>query len=166
MAWTEIATLTQGQVITHTILNQMNDNIEYLRQPNDAVSTIIGTVTTTSATLVSMGTDFEKTIVTYGGPVLVLLTGPVKVTGADVQGTFDIEVNSVLIGGAGISFFVGETNAGTFVNRPAYNCTIGYLIDGLSAGTYTFKMMWAVAATGTLQLGTGGVANRFIVREM
>jgi hypothetical protein len=168
MAWTSVSAFTDQQVVTHTIMNQLADNIDYLRSRVTDTSLVSAETTTTSTTFVSMGASFEKTITTYGGPVLVLLTGAVRVTGVGTEiGRFDIEVDGARIGHTtgGIMAFERETNAGSVTATPPYTVNIGAFITGLSAASHTIKMMWTVASGGTLRIGHNASDVRFYVKE-
>lgn len=172
MAWATVAAFTDSEVVTAARLNQMADNLEYLRNSNEyAFFDGDGPeMTTTSATFVSMGADFEQAaFACTGRPVLVLLQASVRVTGAASEiGNFDIEVDGSRIGHSteGIVSVGRETNAGTVVTTPPYYASIGAIITGLSAGNHSFEMHWAVDAGGTLRVGYGNAAIRFYVREL
>lgn len=172
MAWGTVAAFTDNEVVTAAKLNQLADNIEYLRAPNQ-YEFFDGNgpeMTTTSTSFVSMGTDFEQlTFACTGRPVLVLLQGSVRVTGSASEiGRFDIKVDFARIGGStqGLAAVGRETNAGSVVTTPPYFASIGAVITGLSAGNHGFTMMWAVDSGGTLRLGYGASAIRFWIREL
>lgn len=171
MSWGTVAAFTENEVVNAAKLNQLADNIEYLRAPN-FLSTFLGVgpeLTTTSTSFVSLGANFEKTITTTGRPLLVLLLGSVRVTGSASEiGNFDIEVDSSRIGHSteGIASVGRETNAGAVVTTPPYYASIGSIISGLSAASHTIKMMWAVDSGGTLRLGYGAAAIRYYVMEL
>lgn len=172
MAWVDIAAYTENQVLDAADLNQLADDIEYLRDPNE-YAYFYGNgpeMTTTSTSFVSMGANFEQAaFLCTGRPVLVLLEGSVRVTGVAAEiGHFDIEVDGARIGSAGNGLVsVGrETNAGSVVSTPPYYANIGAIITGLAAGTHSIKMMWVVDSGGTLRIGYGAGAVRFYVREL
>lgn len=171
MAWGTVAAFTENEVVTHTKLNQLADNIDYLRAPNQYEYTYNSTeMTTTGTSFASLGANFEQTsFACTGRPILVLLVGSVRVTGSGSEiGNFDIEVDGSRIGHSteGIVSIGRETNAGTVVTTPPYYASIGSIITGLSAGNHSFKMMWAVDSGGTLRLGYGAAAVKFVIREL
>lgn len=171
MAWGTVAAFTDSEVVTHTKMNQLCSNIDYLRNANKA-TTFLGLgpeLTTTSTSFVSMGANFEKTITCTGRPLLVLLQGSVRVTGAAAElGRFDIEVDGSRIGGttAGLSTVGRQAFAGSVVAVTPYLASIGAIITGLSAASHTIKMMWNVDSGGTLRIGYGNAAIRFYVKEL
>jgi hypothetical protein len=172
MAWATVAAFTDNEQVTAAKLNQMADNIEYLRAPNqyEFFDGDGPEMTTTSTSFVSLGANFEQAnFACTGRPILVLLQGSVRVTGAGSEiGNFDIEVDGSRIGHTteGIISIARETNAGSVVTTPPYYASIGSIITGLSSGNHSFKMMWAVDSGGTLRLGYGAAAIRFYVREL
>lgn len=172
MAWGTVAAFTDNEVVIAAKLNQLADNIEYLRAPNqyEYFNGLGPEMTTTSGTFVSLGANFEQaTFACTGRPILVLLQGSVRVTGAGSEiGNFDIEVDGSRIGHSteGIVSVGRETNAGTVVTTPPYFASIGAIITGLSVANHAFKMMWTVDAGGTLRLGYGAAAIRFWIREL
>lgn len=172
MSWAAVSAFTENHVVTAAELNQMADNIDYLRSPNqyEYFNGLGPEMTTTSGTFVSLGGSFEQAaFACTGRPVLVLLQGSVRVTGAAAEiGNFDIEVDGSRIGHSteGIVSVGRETNAGSVVSTPPYFASIGAIITGLSAANHAFKMMWAVDAGGTLRLGYGAAAIRFWIREL
>lgn len=172
MAWGTVAAFTNNEVVSAAKLNQLADDIEYLRAPNQyAYFYGLGPeMTTTSGTFVSLGANFERTsFACTGRPILVLLLGSVRVTGSATElGHFDIEVDGSRIGGTtqGLVTVGRETNAGSVVTVPPYYASIGTIVPGLAAGNHSFKMMWAVDSGGTLRLGYGNAAIRFYIREL
>jgi len=171
MAWGTVAAFTDNEVVTAAKLNQLADNIEYLRASNEYVYLYNSTeMTTTSGTFVSLGANFEQAaFACTGRPILVLLQGSVRVSGAGSEiGNFDIEVDGSRIGHStdGLVSVQRETNAGSVVTTPPYHASIGAIITGLAAGNHAFKMMWAVEAGGTLKLGYGSGAVKFCIREL
>jgi len=171
MAWGSVAAFSENDVVTAAILNQMADNIEYMRAPNQYAYLYNSTeMTTTSGTFVSLGANFEQaTFACTGRPLLVLLQGSVRVTGSSAEvGHFDIEVDSSRIGDSavGIISFARETFGGSVLTNAPYLTSIGAIITGLAAGNHSIKMMWIVDSGGTLRLGYGGAAVKFIIREL
>lgn len=172
MSWGTVAAFTENEVVPASKLNQLADNIEYLRAPNqyEVFYGVGPEMTTTSGSFVSLGAAFEQAaFVTTGRPLLVLLQGSVRVSGSGTeQGHFDIEIDGSRIGHstAGIVTVQRETNAGSVVTTPPYYASIGAIITGLAAGTHSIEMHWAVDSGGTLRLGYGTAAVRWYVREL
>lgn len=172
MSWGTVAAFADNEVVTHTKMNQLCSNIDYLRNANKA-TTFLGLgpeLTTTSTTFVSMGANFEKlNFSSTGRPLLVLLQGSVRVTGAGTEnGRFDIEVDGTRIGGttAGLVTVGRQAFAGSVVAVTPYLASIGAIITGLSVATHNIKMMWNVDSGGTLRIGYGNAAIRFYVKEL
>ena len=169
MAWTTISDFTDEQVISATIMNQLADNIEFLANTTQGDSEVTTEQTTTSATFVSIGASFEKTISMTGGNLLVLLTGMTRVTGVGTEvGYFDIELDAARLGHTteGLMVVQRETNAGTVTGTPPYSMIFGRIITGLSVASHTIKIMWMVDSGGTFRLGYSGTAIRLYVKEI
>ncbi len=170
MAWTAISDFTNGQVVTATILNQLVGNLAYLSNRNSYSFEENGVLTTTGGTFVSMGANYEYTIAMTGGPLLVLLTGQVRVTagGAPEYGYFDIELDGTRLGHTtdGLSIIERETNTGTVDNNFAVMMSLGRIISGLSVANHTVKMMWRDNGSGAVQIGYGPSRVKFLVKEL
>lgn len=172
MAWKNIAAYSENQVLDADDLNDLADNIEYLRAPNsyEVFYGVGPEMTTTSTTFTSLGAAFEvAAFACTGRPLLVRLLGSVRVTGSGSEnGHFDIEIDGSRIGHttAGIATVTRETNAGSVVTTPPYYASIGRIITGVAAGNHSVKMMWVVDSGGTLRLGYGNAAVRWYVREL
>jgi hypothetical protein len=157
MAWNTLPTLSDGGTPTATNLNQINENMEWLKAPPTISfqDTIGSDYTTTSATWGTVSADFVGTLVTTGGYVEGLFSGSVRRLDLDwsVNGT---RVTST--GTAGTGMF--RNNQTLFVNT-----NLPYMWDNLPAGTYVFAMQWKVPAvvTGAIE---GAYKPRFYVREL
>lgn len=157
MPWNTLPTLVDGGTPTHTNINQINENLEWLKAPpKDSFEDTAGVdYTTTSAAWGTISGDFVGTVVTTGGLVEGLWSGSVRRLDLDwsVDGT---RVTSS--GTAGTGMF--RNNQALFVNT-----NLPYMWDDLPAGTHVFAMQWKVpaAVTGTIE---GAYKPRFYVREL
>jgi hypothetical protein len=169
--WTTPKTWAAGELVTAAMLNtHIRDNLEYLKTP-PAASYILnesGDYATTSTSFVNVdGTKLALTIATAGGDVLVGFSGTIINTSGTAGHTFfDVEVDTVRT--AGDDGYIAVSPAGAGTRSPV---TFLKLIQGLSAGSHTFKLQWKVAA-GTASLFSGaGSSNgdlhpQFFVREL
>lgn len=156
MPWNILTTLPDGGTPTHTNINQIVENMEWLKAPPDYSfkDTVGSDYTTTSA---SWGTvpSFVGTVVTTGGLVEGLFSGSVR--RLDLDWSVDgVRVTSS--GTAGTGLF--RNNDSLFVNT-----NLPYMWDDLAAGTHVFAVQWKVpaAVTGTIE---GAYKPRFYVREL
>jgi hypothetical protein len=110
------------------------------------------TISTNSFTDVD-GTNFSHTITTHGNTVLAMFTGVVNITAGDIF-SFNIFVDSA-------DYFADEGFAGAFnpsAGALAFPVSFCVPIEGLSAGSHTFKLRWKAAGTSvtaTLYAGAG-----------
>lgn len=157
MPWNTLPTLTDGGTPTHTNLNQIVENLEWMKSPPTLSfqDTIGSDYTTTSLTWGTISASFSGTLVTTGGYVEGLFSGSCRRVDLDwsVNGT---RVTST--GTAGTGMFRNNNILLTNTNLP-------YLWDDLPAGTYVFAMQWK-SPTGLTSLVEGAYKPRFYVREL
>lgn len=161
--WTQPKTWTNEPLIAGDMNTHLRDNLEALKDPPYDTHTLneVSDLTTSSTTFVSVDSDFEFTITTFGGPVKCYFRGTVVLNGTVY---FDVEVDGVRV--AGDDGAVHMTMA-TTLNLPM---SFQIFIDNLDPGSHTFKLMWKVSAgTVTLYSGAGTSAKdthpQFTVRE-
>lgn len=149
-----LPTFTDGVAPSAADLNKLLDNMEWLHAPPaDKFEYSGANLTTTSTTWASIGASWEKTIVTSGGYVLLLLAVQVRFL------YIDIEVDGARLGHAttGLGTYAGSFQHQIYIPRPIFN---------LAAGSHTFKAMWARNTAGTPGTLFADQQPRFYVREM
>jgi len=159
--WTLMNDLTTGDLVTEADMDALRGNLEYLLDPNhQRIRRDSGNYSTTSTTFVDVdSTNLSITLETHGGPVLVSLVGAASMSGASVVTYFDLTVDGVRQGSAS-GTGDGLLAFGSPASSVRHNVSFGYLITGLPAGTYTFKLQWRVSSsTVYLFAGTDNPAN-------
>ena len=113
-------------------------------------------------------TDFNHSITTTGGAVLLSFTGNVNAAGDPTSLAFlDVSVDGTRI--------VNQASAGLAVVINSVNTLVSFsrLVTGLSAGAHTFNLQWATNSglvTATMYAGAGTASYdlhpQFFVREI
>ena len=142
MAWTTPKTdWTTGELVSASDMNSIGENLAALnrqRQQAIAVGLVSGNAYTTAGAFVDIdSTGMNLTITTAGGDVLVHFHGSIRKrrSGGSVTIKFDIEVDGSRQGGIdGITLSKVDSNY--------KNVSFTRLIQGLSAGSHTFKPQW------------------------
>jgi len=171
MAWTTPRTWS-SEVLTSDLLNtHLRDNLEHLydRMQNNTEYTANESAdyTTTSTSFVDVdATNFALTITTNGGNCLVGFTGFVDIGGASTQYVhFNVDVD-------GSAYFADDGLGGGWDNLTKKLVSFVVLIEGLTAGSHTFKLQWKSPLAGTMTLYAGaGTSNldvhpQFWVQEL
>lgn len=167
MVWTTPQTWVAGLVTVDDFNEQIRDNLAFLKDPPTDLHTANEGAdwSTTSTSFVDVdSTDLALTITTGGGDVMVHFHGTISKN--DTGGVFlDVDVDGARTAG----------DDGIITNIHAANyrtpMTFTRLIQGLSAGSHTFKLQWRVGS-GTVTLYAGaGTSNadlhpQFWVREI
>jgi hypothetical protein len=168
--WTTPKTWAAGELVTAAMLNtHLRDNLEYLKTPPaDAyILNESGDYSTTSTSFVNVdGTKLALTIATAGGDVLVGFSGIASNTSGGGRVYLDVEVDTVRTGGDDGLVLITSSSA-----SHAQNITFLKLVQGLSAGSHTFKLQYKVSTgTGTIYAGAGSSGydthSQFFVREL
>ncbi len=168
--WTAPRTWADNDLVAAADLNeQLRDNQEFLKDPPtdiyDANEASDYTTTSTSFTDVD-GTNFSLSLDTEGGDVLVWFSGNVRTNSAGQTIHLNVSVDgSDNVADDGI---IGTPVTGA---QPGLPTTFIRLIQGLAAGTHTFKLRWKTnTGTATLYAGAGtsnaDVHPQFGVREI
>lgn len=156
MAWTNIAAVSSGDVITSIWGNSVIGNLQYLLNPNNSVILRDNRAdyTTTSTTFVDIdSTNLSITLTTNGGPVL-LFFGINYLAYGGVMPCLDIAVDGTRIGNAFTYGLVkGQISP---VNSDVSNITYATLKTGLSAASHTFKLQWRAYSSGTSTIKNNG----------
>lgn len=151
--WTAPRTWNVGEVVTESHLNtHLRDNLEYLKQRDDAMQNLqaqhILTETTTNSTAFTdlHPSTFTHTLITSGAPVMIGFNGSWKSDTVGADCCLDIAVNGVRIGNItwGSALFQNDMN-GKYM--PVTLLTVRPLI----AGTYIIKPQWRTSG-GTLTM--------------
>lgn len=105
--------------------------------------------TTTSTSFVNVdGTNLSITLTVNTGKVEITFTAMAGNAGAAFT-NFDISIDGTRYGSAGASGLIGTSSS-------TANVSFTIIVDGLSVGSHTFNLVWAVgASTGTLYAGVG-----------
>lgn len=150
MTWIQPKTWSNEPLIAADMNTHIRDNLLALKHPPTQSHVLTSIVSTTSTSYVSISSDFEFTITTTGGDVMLGLFG--RLYCGTGTGYFDIEVD-------GVDYF---SNAGSGTYYGALHANIlhqGFmaLITGLSAGSHTFKFKFRITA-GTFTINQGAQA--------
>lgn len=170
MAYTTVPTFTDTSATAANGNTYIRDNQRALKDPpSQNYESNEGTdYSKTLVAWVNVDTDFNFSITTTGGDVLLGFTGVAIVSGGglDKRGYFDVSVDGTRI--------INQTHGGlaTIVNTRAL-VQFTRLVTGLSAGAHTFNLQWALedgANTITLYAGAGtasyDIHPQFWVREL
>lgn len=166
-------TWSAGAVVTAADLNaELRDNLNTLKNPpsdhHDADEA--SNYTTTSTAWVDVdATDFNLTLDTSGGDVLVGFSGALQINDGNSRYVYlDVLVDSSPAAGDD-----GILGMGLGGSAERYPVAFVRLISGLSAGSHTFKLRWKVdnsSGTATLYAGAGTSNNdwhpQFWAREV
>lgn len=165
MAWTAAKTWGINDELDETTLNTyVRDNQNHLkdRLDNNEVYALDegADYTTTSASFVDIdATALGVTITTNGGDVEVLWTGSVGLSNSNTTISFEIDVDgSPFFGDSGM--WIHRQNTAGYI----IGVTLHAVITGLTAGSHTIKLQWAVSA-GTGTLYANNVHGQFSVME-
>ncbi len=147
--YADIVDAAAGDQFTEDLLNQLIDNVDFLRNPPRGTyspSTAASNITTASATFVDL-TGFSVTLTTQGNPINIEFVARVNTTNA----RFDILVDGVSItadnDGVGAASPVSTFCAVTIRRRVA-----------VLAGSHTIKIQWR-STSGTITLYPAGLAQ-------
>lgn len=169
MPYTEPTTRTTGELITASIWNtDIVNNIAALKTPpSDSYIANEGANYSTSSTSFTNvdATDFSLDITTTGGDVMIGFYCTVLNSGTG-NTYLEITKDGVAILGDDGMMFVHSSVAN--IRDPL---SFVFLLTGLAAGTYNFKLQWKVSAsTSTMYAGAGtGAADvhpQFWAREV
>lgn len=165
MTWTAMTDLSAGDLVTEAHMDAIRGNIEYLLAPNHERQqrTGAGDYTTTSTTFVDIdATNLACTITTYGGPVLVVVTGSAYHSAANGYCNFDIDVDGNREGGVVRGLHSVQDTVGGALVPVAFP----HLVTGLSAGSHTFKLQWCTLAGTLTLLNTASYVAQISVIEL
>ena len=163
--WTTPKTWSTGEALAASDMNtHIRDNLGALKAPpTDAyVCDEASDYQTNQTTFVDVdSTNLSLTITTTGGDVMIGFHGHVHANGGNCS--FDVAIDGVRDGG----------DDGYILVYNAYRSPVNFvrLVQGLDAGSHTFKLQWKVTAgSATLYAGAGtgnhDVHPQFWVREI
>lgn len=159
MTWTAPKTWSSEPLTSNDLNTYIRDNQNYLKNRfdnhNDYLVDESADYTTTSTVFVDVdATNLALTVTTDGGDVLVGFAGNSannSTTSAGRMTYFNIAVD-------GVDYFGddGVIAVTRFYDTPG-NASFVVLIEGLSAGSHTFKLRWktATGTSSTLYAGAG-----------
>jgi hypothetical protein len=152
MAWTTPKTWVADATLPASDLNtHVRDNLDALKSPPSDHHELneVADITTSSTTFVDVdGTNYEFSITTYGGDLLVGFHGTVNESGGNQQVHFNIAVDGVDVAADdGLYSCYGLRQGVGFV----------YKLTSIDADTHTFTLRWKVQTGGaaTLYAGAG-----------
>jgi len=151
MAYTVLPTVSPGDTIASaTWGNIVKANIEAIKAPptDHYEANEASNYTTTSASLVDIDTDFELTITTTGGDIMVGFLGGFKCSAGAVM-HLELDLDGSPVGGD--DGIIGVDVGNTIL--PAA-LSFAYLITGVSAGSHTITLQWKTSG-GTLTMYAG-----------
>lgn len=156
--WTNPITWGATPITVNLLNEQIRDNTEHLKDPptdefSPAYASGAVTYQTTSTSFVNVDTDFNLSITTFGGDILVSFMGR-------VLGTYflDFTLNGSRVGGNdGICGANLET--GTQLNTPSFL----WLLTDMPAGDYQINLVWKTLDTASMD---GNFPPQFLVREI
>lgn len=149
-----LPTFTNSVATPAADLNKLLENMEWMHAPPADEYEYSGSdLTTTSTSWASIGANWERTITTSGGHVLIILRLQIRFL------YIDIDVDGTRLGHAttGLATFAGSFQHQVYIPRPIFN---------LAAGSHTFKAMWARNTAGTPGTIFADPQPAFYVREL
>jgi hypothetical protein len=170
MAYTTVPTVTDTSITASFMNTYVRDNQRAIKDPpsQNYESNEGANYTKTGGSYANVDTDFNFSITTTGGDVLVTFIGNAICSGGGIPtiGYFDVLVDSTRI--------INNASAGLAVILNVVTlCQFSYLVTGLAAGVHTFNLQWRPedgANTVTLYAGSGTVNYdlhpQFVVREI
>ena len=163
MSWTTPKTWNPNEVPGSNDYNKhIRDNLNYLHdRPGDSnVVDEASDYTTTVTTFTDVdATELARTITTTGGDVLVMFVGTVALGTIADLGYFTVDIDgSPYFADDGLYAIRHPDQGSTGRAMPVAFCVP---IEGLSAGSHTFKLQWKVQSGGDITLYAGaGTANK------
>lgn len=154
MAWATLTNLSTNDLVTEAHMDAIRGNIEYLLDPNKVTTEYNGGsgYSTTSTSFVDVdGTNVKVTLTTNGGPVLVIFSGSAYSSGGTYATYFDIDVDGTRLGNANTGGLQEQQGAASVT----FAFTVVAIIDGLTAGSHTFKLKWKTTGTSVMYSQTG-----------
>lgn len=153
MAWTSMTNLSTGDLVSEADMDAIRGNIEYLLDPNKQIIKHDNGAdyTTTSTSFVDVdATNLSLTITTNGGPVLVSAAFTWGANTGNITVYFDLDVDGAsYTSSKGVHFEYYPASTGSHLGG------FSVLVDGLTAGSHTFKLQWKVGS-GTGRIYSNG----------
>jgi len=148
MAWTTPATWVAATPLGAAQLNeQLRDNLNALKTPPTDVYNPAGGYSTTSTSYVDVdATNYNLTITTTGGDILIIFSGSGAMTASSNVGYVTVALDGTDLHTAGIAW----TSAATYGDL-----SFTLLLEGIAAGSHSVKLRYKVSAS-TLTLLSGG----------
>ena len=140
MAWTPLKTdWTTGELVTAEDMNAVGENLRILRTLESAAYTTLSNINARASFFTDVDSDnLSLTITTTGRDVLVHFHGSVWRSGRnsrDGNGYYDVDVDGIRLGN-------DNGLLSTMLQEPSKAVSFTHLIQGLGAGSHTFKLQW------------------------
>lgn len=170
MTWTDPKTWSIGEALTAALMNiQLRDNLNALKDaPEDNyIINEASDYTTASNSFVDVdATNLKLTITTTGGDILIGFFGFFYHT--TLNATINLEVTRDGVAIAGDDGLTGQRFSSANARE---NIAFNYLLTGVTAGTYEFRLQWKTTA-GNVSLSAGAgssggrdVHSQFFIHE-
>ncbi len=139
MAWTTPKTDWEtGELIAASDMNEVGENLATLKNPATAIYTTTEEIRVIGNEFSDLdSTNLNLTITTTGGDVLVHFDGAMTRNVSVSRCHFDIDVDGTRQGGDD-----GLTHIDLHHGDRRHSLSFDRLIQGLSAGSHTFKIQW------------------------
>lgn len=156
MAWTNPKSWSVNELLTASLLNtHLRDNLLALKNPPTSLFSPVTDYATSSTAYVDIDTtNLSRTITTTGGDVLIGFFAPMNISNSASYYMVRLLRNGVSIG------IVLRSNTAT-VHPAAFLL----LNTPVAAGTWTYKLQWAVTGNGVQMYGAS-YTPQFWVREV
>jgi hypothetical protein len=173
MTWTPPDDWDVGEVLTAASLNKINANLNHLKdlakfmKKGDGLASYS---TTTLNSYVEISAALTITQTTYGGPVMMGLTGTMRL---DIGSNLflDIEIDGVRLGlttGQNGGLVFGGNSSSGMLNMPVGLTFLTDTATPLAAGSHTFKPVFKTtsAANFFYNASVNGTIPTFWIREL
>ena len=139
MAWTTPKTDWEtGELIAASDFNAVNENLATLKNPASAIYTTTEEIRVVGDEFADLdSTNLNLTITTTGGDVLVHFDGAMARNVSSNRCHFDIDVDGIRQGGD-----IGLTHIDVVHGDRRHSVSFDRFVQGLSAGSHTFKLQW------------------------
>lgn len=158
MAWdSSIGTFALNDLVTHTQLNKVRNNLNYLKDPDVLYvgrASGSGDYTTTGTSFADLGAPFSYTATFKAGKALFLFVGNAS--------NSPVVVFDLLIDGTSVSGGNGVARSALAAANPIL---VARVLD-LSAASHTIKLQWKVETAGTGTMRANGRFPFMYVREI
>lgn len=160
--WTNPITWGATQIDVDILNEQIRDNTEHLKDPPTDTATITQvsySLATSPTSFTDIHSDFDLSLETFGGDILISFTGNITKTLTDTV-CLDILVDNFRLGG-------NEGIVANVVGNTSIPYGFNWLITDVAAGEHTFTLQWKTLLGNAIAMGgTGDLPPSFTVREV